>query len=44
VVMYVLTRVHVVKEEENLEAQFGREYADYRRRVGSIFPRLFRRR
>jgi protein-S-isoprenylcysteine O-methyltransferase Ste14 len=44
VVMYVLTRIYVVKEEENLEVQFGREYADYKRRVGAIFPRFSRRR
>jgi len=37
-VMYVLTRIHLRREEESLEAQFGQQYADYKRRTGAIFP------
>ena len=42
VVMYVMTRVHIGREEENLVAQFGQEYIEYKRRVGAIFPTLRR--
>jgi protein-S-isoprenylcysteine O-methyltransferase Ste14 len=44
VVMYVLTRIYVPREEENLEAQFGEQYVRYKRRTGAIFPALRRRR
>ena len=43
-VMYVLTRIHVRREEKNLEAQFGDRYTDYQRRTNAIFPTLRRRR
>ncbi len=43
-VMYVLTRLSIGREERGLEAQFGRPYAEYRRRTNAIFPTLRRRR
>jgi protein-S-isoprenylcysteine O-methyltransferase Ste14 len=43
-VMYVLTRIHVRREEENLQAQFGDRYLDYQRRTNAIFPAMPRRR
>ena len=44
VVMYVLTRIHVRREEENLQARFGDRYLEYKRRTNAIFPALPRRR
>jgi protein-S-isoprenylcysteine O-methyltransferase Ste14 len=44
VVMYVLTRIHVRREEQSLEAQFGDRYADYKRRTNALFPTFARRR
>lgn len=44
VVMYVLTRLLVRREERSLEAQFGEPYAEYKRRTNAIFPTLPRRR
>ena len=44
VVMYVLTRLLVRREEQNLEAQFGEQYAEYKRRTNAIFPTLPKRR
>ena len=39
----VLFRFVVIpKEEENLVAAFGREYEEYRRRTGALFPRVLR--
>jgi len=32
-----VTRFQIIPEERELEAKFGREYADYRRRVGRWF-------
>ena len=43
-VMYVLTRIHVRREEEDLEARFGDRYLHYKRRTNAIFPMLPRRR
>lgn len=43
-VMYVLTRIHVRREEADLEARFGDQYLDYKRRTNAIFPALCRRR
>ncbi len=42
-VMYVLTRIHVRREEADLEARFGDRYRDYKRRTNAIFPTLRRR-
>jgi protein-S-isoprenylcysteine O-methyltransferase Ste14 len=39
-VMYVLTRIHVRREEQGLEAEFGDRYVDYKRRTNAIFPTL----
>ncbi len=44
VVMYVLTRFHVRREEQSLEAQFGQRYAEYKRRTNAIFPTFWKRR
>jgi protein-S-isoprenylcysteine O-methyltransferase Ste14 len=43
VVMYVLTRLHIHREEEYLEKRFGQQYLDYRRRTNAIFPTIRRR-
>lgn len=43
-VMYVLTRLYVRREEASLEAQFGDEYAEYKRRTNAVFPTLGKRR
>jgi len=43
VVMYVLTRLLIHREEEYLQQRFGQEYLDYRRRTGAIFPTIRRR-
>jgi len=42
-VMYLVVRLRIRKEEENLEALFGQEYLDYKRRVGAVFPRPWRK-
>lgn len=42
VVMYVATRILIRREEKSLEAQFGREYLDYKNRVNAVFPTLCR--
>ena len=42
VFMYVVTRIEVRREEEYLEAQFGRQYLAYKKRVGAIFPALWK--
>jgi len=39
-VMYVLVRVRVRREELYLEERFGQEYLDYRRRTNAIFPTI----
>ena len=38
--MYGLFRILIGEEEEYLEEKFGDEYFEYKRRVGSIFPKL----
>ena len=40
VVMYVLTKIHVRREEQSLEAEFGDQYVEYKRRTNAIFPTL----
>lgn len=40
VFMYLVFRVLIVEEERYLEEKFGKEYEEYKRRVGSIFPKL----
>ena len=39
--MYVIVRVQGRREEENLEALFGQEYVEYKRRVSAVFPTLW---
>jgi protein-S-isoprenylcysteine O-methyltransferase Ste14 len=40
VLLYVLVRARIGREEEYLDKRFGQEYLDYRRRTNSIFPTL----
>lgn len=42
VFMYLVTRVYLHREEEYLQELFGREYAEYKRRVNAIFPTLWK--
>jgi len=42
VVMYLLLRALIGKEEAHLERQFGDEYVRYRDRANLVFPRLRR--
>jgi protein-S-isoprenylcysteine O-methyltransferase Ste14 len=44
VVMYVVTKICIRREEASLEAQFGDRYLEYRRRTNALFPTLPRRR
>jgi len=43
VVMYVLVRIRIHREEEYLRRRFGQEYLDYCRRTNAIFPTIRRR-
>jgi len=38
--MYFVFRILIVEEEKYLEEKFGDEYFEYKKRVGSIFPKL----
>lgn len=38
--MYFVFRILIVEEEKYLEEKFGDEYYEYKKRVGSIFPKL----
>jgi protein-S-isoprenylcysteine O-methyltransferase Ste14 len=38
--MYVVFSALIKEEEEYLEEKFGDEYFEYKRKVGSIFPRF----
>lgn len=38
--MYFVFRILIVQEEKYLEKKFGDEYFEYKKRVGSIFPKL----
>ena len=38
--MYVIFRILIREEEVYLEEKFGEEYFEYKRKVGSIFPKL----
>jgi protein-S-isoprenylcysteine O-methyltransferase Ste14 len=38
--MYLVFRILIVEEEKYLEEKFGDEYFEYKKRVGSIFPKL----
>jgi len=42
VFMYVVARIEIRREEAYLEERFGRQYAEYKRRVNAIFPTLRR--
>ena len=45
VVVYVVIRLLIKKEERLLEANYGQEYLDYKRRVNAVFPTIrFRKR
>ena len=41
VFMYLVFRWLIRAEDECLEERFGDQYAEYRRRVGALLPRLF---
>lgn len=38
--MYVVFSVLIKEEEEYLEDKFGEEYLEYKRKVGSVFPKF----
>jgi protein-S-isoprenylcysteine O-methyltransferase Ste14/SAM-dependent methyltransferase len=38
--MYIIFRILIVEEEKYLEKKFGREYLEYKKKVGAIFPKL----
>lgn len=40
IVMYLVFRILIVKEERYLEEKFGEEYLEYKRNVGSVFPKF----
>jgi protein-S-isoprenylcysteine O-methyltransferase Ste14 len=40
VVMYLVFRILIVKEEQYLAEQFGEAYQEYRRKVGAVFPKF----
>jgi protein-S-isoprenylcysteine O-methyltransferase Ste14 len=39
-VMYLVFRILIIKEEAYLAKKFGEEYQAYRRRVGAVFPKF----
>lgn len=41
--LYVLVRLHIRREETYLENRFGQDYIDYRRRTNAIFPTIYHR-
>ena len=44
IAQYIVSRILILKEEEILEANYGQEYLEYKRRVNAIFPSIpFRR-
>lgn len=42
VVMYVVFKMMIGEEDQYLEEKFGEEYAEYQRKVGSIFPKFWK--
>ena len=42
VVMYILTRLCIRREEVYLENRFGQAYLDYRKRTNALFPTIGR--
>jgi protein-S-isoprenylcysteine O-methyltransferase Ste14 len=43
IVMYIVVRMLIVKEEQYLEMKFGKAYVDYTQQVGAVFPRLWKK-
>lgn len=41
VFMYVVYKILIVEEERYLEESFGKEYEEYKKNVGGIFPKLW---
>ena len=41
--MYVIFRMLIVHEERYLEMKFGDSYLNYKRQVGAVFPKLWKR-
>jgi len=41
VLLYIMFRFLVVREEEYLEREYGDEYLEYKKRTGRIMPKLF---
>jgi len=41
VFMYVVYKILIVEEERYLEENFGKDYAEYKKNVGGIFPKLW---
>jgi protein-S-isoprenylcysteine O-methyltransferase Ste14 len=41
--MYFVFRSLIDKEEKYLEMKFGEEYLDYKRTVGAVFPKLWKK-
>lgn len=41
--MYIIFRILITKEEQNLEKLFGEEYLNYKSSVGLLFPKLFKK-
>jgi protein-S-isoprenylcysteine O-methyltransferase Ste14 len=40
--MYCILRIFIVDEERYLERKFGKEYLEYKKKVGALFPKLWR--
>ena len=41
IVMYLVFRILIAKEESYLAKKFGEEYQAYRRKVGAVFPKFW---
>ncbi len=39
--MYFIFKILIKNEEDYLENKFGKKYLQYKKRVGTIFPKLF---
>jgi protein-S-isoprenylcysteine O-methyltransferase Ste14 len=40
--MYCIFRIFTVDEERYLKRKFGKEYLEYKKKVGALFPKLWR--